>query len=88
MLDSSRFSSLHPGYYVVFCGIYDTEPEAQSHVIEAHRRGYRGAVPAGRITPWADGGVYRSQANGESRDFVTRPGFVRLGAAAQPHGRD
>ncbi len=45
VLDSSRFSSLHPGYYVVFSGIYDTEAEAQSHVIDAHRHGYRGPYP-------------------------------------------
>jgi hypothetical protein len=50
VLDSSRFSSLHPGYYVVFSGIYDTEPQAQSHVIDAHRRGYRNPYPR-RITP-------------------------------------
>jgi hypothetical protein len=49
VLDSSAFSSLHPGYYVVFFGIYDNEPEAQSHVIEAHRRGYREPYPR-RIT--------------------------------------
>jgi hypothetical protein len=50
VLDSSRFSSLHPGYFVVFTGIYDTEAEAQSHVIEAHRHGYRGPYPR-PITP-------------------------------------
>ncbi len=50
LLDSSRFSSLHPGYYVVFSGIYDTEAEAQSHVIDAHRHNYRGPYPR-RITP-------------------------------------
>jgi hypothetical protein len=50
VIDSSRFSSLHPGYFVVFTGIYDTEAEAQSHVIEAHRHGYRGPYPR-RITP-------------------------------------
>src|ERR1044072_3874671 len=50
VLDSSRFSSLHPGYFVVFAGIYDTEAEAQSHVIEAHRHGYRGPYPR-PITP-------------------------------------
>jgi hypothetical protein len=49
VIDSSAFSSLHPGYYVVFFGIYDNEPEAQSHVIEAHRRGYREPYPR-RIT--------------------------------------
>ena len=50
VLDSSGFSSLHPGYFVVFAGIYDTEAEAQSHVIEAHRHGYRGPYPR-PITP-------------------------------------
>ena len=30
VLDSSRFASLHPGYYVVFTGIFDTEAEAAS----------------------------------------------------------
>jgi len=30
VLDSSRFASLHPGYYVVFTGVHDTEPEAAS----------------------------------------------------------
>lgn len=30
VLDSSRYASLHPGYYVVFQGVYDTEPEASS----------------------------------------------------------
>lgn len=49
VLDSSGFSSLHPGYFVVFFGIYGSEAEAQSHVIEAHRRGYREPYPR-RIT--------------------------------------
>ena len=30
ILDSSRFASLHPGYYVVFQGVYDDEAEASS----------------------------------------------------------
>ena len=50
VIDSSRFSSLHPGYYVVFAGIYDTEPAAQSHVIDAHRHSYPAAYPR-RIIP-------------------------------------
>ena len=49
VLDSAGFSSLHPGYFVVFFGIYANEAEAQSHVIEAHRRGYREPYPR-RIT--------------------------------------
>jgi cell division septation protein DedD len=30
VLDSSRYASLHPGYYVVFQGVYDNEAEASS----------------------------------------------------------
>ena len=30
VLNSSRYASLHPGYYVVFTGIFDTEAEAAS----------------------------------------------------------
>lgn len=50
VIDSSQFSSLHPGYFVVFAGIYATEAAAQSHIIEAHRRGYREPYPR-RIVP-------------------------------------
>ena len=35
VLDSSRFASLHPGYWVVFAGIYGSEPEATSRLREA-----------------------------------------------------
>ena len=45
VLDSAKVPSLHPGYFVVFAGIYDSQAEAQSHIIEAHRRGYRGPYP-------------------------------------------
>ena len=30
VLDSSRYASLHPGYYVVFQGVFDSEAEASS----------------------------------------------------------
>jgi hypothetical protein len=30
ILDSSRFASLHPGYFVVFSGVFDSEAEATS----------------------------------------------------------
>ncbi len=30
VLDSSRFASLHPGYYVVFTGVFDSQAEASS----------------------------------------------------------
>lgn len=35
VLDSSHYASLHPGYYVVFTGIYDTEAEAASSLQRA-----------------------------------------------------
>jgi hypothetical protein len=50
VLDSSQFSSLHPGYFVVFFGVYDTQAAAQSSIIDAHQKGYGGAYPR-RITP-------------------------------------
>ena len=32
VLDSSRYASLHPGYWVVFAGVYPSEPEAASNL--------------------------------------------------------
>jgi hypothetical protein len=37
ILDSSRYASLHPGYWVVFAGIYDSEAEATSALEPARR---------------------------------------------------
>jgi hypothetical protein len=42
VLDSSRYASLHPGYWVVFAGVYPSEPEATSRLREA-RSVQRGA---------------------------------------------
>jgi hypothetical protein len=50
VLNSSSYSSLHPGYLVVFAGIYGTEADAQGAVLNAHEHGYGGAYPR-RITP-------------------------------------
>ena len=50
VLDSAQFSSLHPGYYVVFFGVYASQAAAQSSIIDAHQKGYGGAYPR-RITP-------------------------------------
>ena len=50
VLDSSQFSSLHPGYLVIFYGIYASQAAAQSAIIDAHQKGYGGAYPR-RITP-------------------------------------
>jgi hypothetical protein len=50
VLDSSQFSSLHPGYFVVFFGVYASQAAAQSAIIDAHQKGYGGAYPR-KITP-------------------------------------
>ncbi|HXH88690.1 MAG TPA: hypothetical protein VNI55_08800 [Gaiellaceae bacterium] len=41
ILDSSRYASLHPGYFVVFQGVYESEPDAASSLQRA-----RAVVPA------------------------------------------
>jgi hypothetical protein len=43
VLDSSRYSSLHPDYWVVFTGIYDTRGQAESALDTAASAGYDGA---------------------------------------------
>jgi hypothetical protein len=35
VLDSSRFASLHPGYWIVFSGVYSSEAEATSALEDA-----------------------------------------------------
>jgi hypothetical protein len=50
VIDSARYSSLHPGYYVVFSGVYDSLGDAQDAVSEAADAGYENAY-ARRITP-------------------------------------
>jgi hypothetical protein len=50
VLDSARFSSLHPGYFVVFSGVYPTLDEAQNAASDAAEAGY-GNSYARRITP-------------------------------------
>lgn len=49
VLDSSKFASLHPGYYVVFSGVYDTEAEAASALQRA--RAVFGAAYQRQIVP-------------------------------------
>jgi hypothetical protein len=49
VLVSSQYSSLHPGYYVVFSGIYGSPAEASAAVGGAHTRGFPGAYQA-RVT--------------------------------------
>jgi hypothetical protein len=43
VLDSSRYSSLHPGYSVVFSGIYDSRDEADRALAAANAKGFSAA---------------------------------------------
>jgi len=40
VLASSDYSSLHPGYYVIFSGVYGSQSEAQKHRAAAQRAGF------------------------------------------------
>jgi hypothetical protein len=40
VLRSSDFSSLHPGYYVVFSGIYKSQSAAAKHLVAARKAGF------------------------------------------------
>jgi len=46
VLASADYSSLHPGYFVVFSGIYQTEAEATAALGAAHAKGFSGAYQA------------------------------------------
>lgn len=43
VLDSGQFSSLHPGYYVVFSGIYSSAGEAETALRTARATGFASA---------------------------------------------
>ena len=49
-LKSSEFSSLHPGYWVVFSGIYNSVTAASNNASNASAKGFAGAYPR-QITP-------------------------------------
>ena len=49
VLDSSRYASLHPGYWIVFSGIYTSEAEATS-ALETARR-YARSAGVRRVVP-------------------------------------
>jgi hypothetical protein len=49
IIDSSKYSSLHPGYYVLFSGVYGSFDDANTGVTEARSHGYPRAYPK-RIT--------------------------------------
>ena len=63
--DSSRYSSLHPGYYVVFSGIYSSRGQANGALRECE--GFRGGLRP------PDHPLTYSQQRDEGRDFVTGP---------------
>jgi hypothetical protein len=44
IIDSSRYASLHPGYWIVFSGVYASEAEATSALDEARRVSRTAAV--------------------------------------------
>jgi len=50
IIDSSGYASLHPGYYVLFSGVYTSFDDANTAATTAQSRGYRRAYPH-RITP-------------------------------------
>jgi hypothetical protein len=50
VLDSSDYSSLHPGYYVVFSGIYGATGDADTALESVRARGFGGAYVL-RVTP-------------------------------------
>jgi hypothetical protein len=43
VLDSGEYSSLHPGYYVVFSGVYSSQSEAEGARETASGKGFRSA---------------------------------------------
>jgi len=50
VLDSSDFASLHPGYYVVFSGVYGAPGDAQVALGTVRERGFQAAYVA-RVAP-------------------------------------
>jgi hypothetical protein len=43
VLDSGEYSSLHPGYYVVFSGVYSSQSEAEGARETASGKGFQSA---------------------------------------------
>jgi cell division septation protein DedD len=50
ILDSSKFTSLHPGYYVLFSGVYHSFDDANAALTTVRTHGFSRAYPR-RITP-------------------------------------
>jgi hypothetical protein len=40
LLDSDNFASLHPGYYIVFSGVYESADDAASALSRAQKKGF------------------------------------------------
>jgi hypothetical protein len=49
VISSAQYSSLHPGYYVVFAGIFRTAAEASAGLSDAHAKGFPDAYQT-RVT--------------------------------------
>jgi hypothetical protein len=49
VIDSSRYASLHPGYWIVFSGVYTSEAEATSALEDARR--YARSAAVRRVVP-------------------------------------
>jgi hypothetical protein len=49
VLVSSQYSSLHPGYYVVFAGVYGSQADASAALPNAHAKGFPDAYQT-RVT--------------------------------------
>jgi len=49
VLDTNDFAALHPGYFVVFTGVYESNSDAASHISQAEAAGFT-APYARRIT--------------------------------------
>ena len=45
VLHSNNYSSLNPGYWVVFAGQYSSANEARSHIDEYASKGFAGGYP-------------------------------------------
>ena len=43
ILVSSRYSTLHPGYFVIFSGVYDSRSQAESNLRAAGSAGFSSA---------------------------------------------
>ena len=43
VIDSGQFSSLHPGYYMVFSGVYSSASEADAALRSVHASGFSSA---------------------------------------------